>query len=66
MSLRRPIGTPEPASGTPTSIGAVTHHGRDLGGRGFDDPAGWDFERMLNRLLTGIEQLAAVSQEVGR
>jgi AcrR family transcriptional regulator len=28
---------------------------------GFDDPAGWDFERMLNRLLTGIEQLAAVS-----
>ena len=30
---------------------------------GFDDPAGWDFERMLNRLLTGIEQLAAVSQE---
>jgi AcrR family transcriptional regulator len=30
---------------------------------GFDDPAGWDFERMLDRLLTGIEQLAAVSQE---
>jgi AcrR family transcriptional regulator len=30
---------------------------------GFDDPAGWDFERMLHRLLTGIEQLAAVSQE---
>jgi len=30
---------------------------------GFDDPAGWDFDRMLNRLLTGIEQLAAVSQE---
>jgi AcrR family transcriptional regulator len=28
---------------------------------GFDDPAGWDFERMLARLLTGIEQLAAVS-----
>ena len=33
---------------------------------GFDDPAGWDFERMLDRLLTGIEQLAAVSQELGR
>jgi AcrR family transcriptional regulator len=30
---------------------------------GFDDPAGWDFERMLHRLLTGIEQLAAVSRE---
>jgi AcrR family transcriptional regulator len=30
---------------------------------GFDDPVGWDFERMLHRLLTGIEQLAAVSQE---
>ena len=30
---------------------------------GFDDPAGWDFDRMLNRLLTGIEQLAAVTQE---
>jgi AcrR family transcriptional regulator len=30
---------------------------------GFDDPAGWDFERMLSRLLTGIEQLAAVSEE---
>jgi AcrR family transcriptional regulator len=30
---------------------------------GFDDPAGWDFERMLDRLLTGIEQLAAVSSE---
>ena len=30
---------------------------------GFDDPAGWDFERMLDRLLTGIEQLAAVSPE---
>ena len=30
---------------------------------GFDDPAGWDFERMLHRLLTGIEQLAVVSQE---
>jgi hypothetical protein len=30
---------------------------------GFDDPAGWDFERMLDRLLTGIEQLAGVSQE---
>ena len=29
---------------------------------GFDDPAGWDFDRMLARLLTGIEQLAAVSQ----
>ena len=29
---------------------------------GFDDPAGWDFERMLRRLLTGIEQLV-VSQE---
>jgi AcrR family transcriptional regulator len=23
---------------------------------GFDDPTGWDFERMLDRLLTGIEQ----------
>jgi AcrR family transcriptional regulator len=32
---------------------------------GFDDPVGWDFERMLNRLLTGIEQLAVVSQERG-
>jgi AcrR family transcriptional regulator len=32
---------------------------------GFDDPAGWDFERMLDRLLTGIEQLAVVSQERG-
>ena len=30
---------------------------------GFDDPAGWDFERMLDRLLTGIEQLAVVSPE---
>jgi AcrR family transcriptional regulator len=30
---------------------------------GFDDPAGWDFERMLHRLLTGIEQLAVVSPE---
>jgi AcrR family transcriptional regulator len=30
---------------------------------GFDDPAGWDFDRMLDRLLIGIEQLAAVSQE---
>ena len=30
---------------------------------GFDDPAGWDFERMLDRLLTGIEQPAAVSPE---
>jgi AcrR family transcriptional regulator len=30
---------------------------------GFDDPAGWDFDRMLERLLTGVEQLAAVSQE---
>jgi AcrR family transcriptional regulator len=28
---------------------------------GFDDPAGWDFERMLDRLLTGVQQLAAVS-----
>ena len=28
---------------------------------GFDDPAGWDFERMLDRLLTGIEQPTAVS-----
>ncbi|HJV12714.1 MAG TPA: TetR/AcrR family transcriptional regulator C-terminal domain-containing protein [Propionibacteriaceae bacterium] len=28
---------------------------------GFDDPAGWDFERTLNRLLAGIEQLAPVS-----
>jgi AcrR family transcriptional regulator len=28
---------------------------------GFDDPAGWDFDRMLDRLLTGIEQLTAVS-----
>jgi AcrR family transcriptional regulator len=32
---------------------------------GFDDPAGWDFERMLDRLLTGIEQSAAVSREPG-
>ena len=32
---------------------------------GFDDPVGWDFERMLDRLLTGIEQLAAVSRERG-
>jgi AcrR family transcriptional regulator len=30
---------------------------------GFDDPAGWDFDRMLDRLLTGIEQLVVVSQE---
>lgn len=30
---------------------------------GFDDPAGWDFDRVLDRLLTGIERLAAVSQE---
>jgi len=30
---------------------------------GFDDPAGWDFERMLDRLLTGIEKPAAVSPE---
>jgi AcrR family transcriptional regulator len=30
---------------------------------GFDDPAGWDLERMLGRVLTGIEQLAAVSAE---
>ena len=29
---------------------------------GFDDPAGWDLDRMLDRLLTGIEQLAPVSQ----
>lgn len=28
---------------------------------GFDDPAGWDFEQTLNRLLAGIEQLAPVS-----
>ena len=28
---------------------------------GFDDPAGWDFDRMLDRLLTGVQQLAAVS-----
>lgn len=28
---------------------------------GFDDPVGWEFERMLDRLLTGIEQLASVS-----
>jgi AcrR family transcriptional regulator len=26
---------------------------------GFDDPAGWDFDRMITRLLDGIEQLAA-------
>ena len=25
---------------------------------GFDDPAGWDFDRMITRLLDGIEQLA--------
>ena len=25
---------------------------------GFDDPAGWDFEQMITRLLDGIEQLA--------
>ena len=30
---------------------------------GFDDPAGWDFERMLDRVLTGIEQLATVNVE---
>jgi AcrR family transcriptional regulator len=30
---------------------------------GFDDPAGWDFDRMLDRLLTGIEQSTVVSQE---
>jgi AcrR family transcriptional regulator len=30
---------------------------------GFDDPAGWDFERMLDRLLTGLEQPNAVSPE---
>ena len=28
---------------------------------GFGDPAGWDFDRMLDRLLTGVQQLAAVS-----
>jgi AcrR family transcriptional regulator len=28
---------------------------------GFDDPAGWDFDRMLDRLLTGVQQLAVVS-----
>jgi AcrR family transcriptional regulator len=28
---------------------------------GFDDPAGWDFDRMLDRLLTGIEQLTTLS-----
>jgi AcrR family transcriptional regulator len=32
---------------------------------GFDDPAGWDFERMLHRLLIGIEQLAMISEEPG-
>jgi AcrR family transcriptional regulator len=32
---------------------------------GFDDPVGWGFERMLDRLLTGIEQLAVVSLERG-
>ena len=26
---------------------------------GFDDPAGWDLDRMITRLLDGIEQLAA-------
>ena len=25
---------------------------------GFDDPAGWDFEQMITRVLDGIEQLA--------
>jgi hypothetical protein len=25
---------------------------------GFDDPAGWDFDRMITWLLDGIEQLA--------
>ncbi len=29
---------------------------------GFDDPVGWDFERMLNRLLTGIEGLAVITE----
>jgi AcrR family transcriptional regulator len=29
---------------------------------GFDDPAGWDFEQMLTRLLDGIEQLALRAQ----
>ena len=26
---------------------------------GFDDPAGWDFDQMLNRMLTGISQPAS-------
>jgi hypothetical protein len=26
---------------------------------GFDDPAGWDFDLMITRLLDGIELLAA-------
>ena len=25
---------------------------------GFDDPAGWNLDRMITRLLDGIEQLA--------
>jgi AcrR family transcriptional regulator len=29
---------------------------------GFDDPVGWDFERMLNRLLTGVEGLAVLTE----
>jgi hypothetical protein len=29
---------------------------------GFDDPAGWNFERMLDRLLTGIEQPATLTE----
>jgi AcrR family transcriptional regulator len=33
---------------------------------GFDDPAGWDFERTLHRLVAGIEQLTTVSEEPGR
>jgi AcrR family transcriptional regulator len=30
---------------------------------GFDDPAGWDFERTLYRLLSGIDHMAVISQE---
>ena len=33
---------------------------------GFDDPAGWDFDRMLQRLLTGIEQSAMINEDAGR
>ena len=29
---------------------------------GFDDPAGWDFELMITRLLDGIEQLARTAR----